>query len=197
MCFSNSDKTEGRIHCAIGFIIYFRTFLYIFLSFFLSLMTHSAASKNETSKYNKVFRKECFVDKFIVLKPWANVSRWQLFPPACVLKANYKWNVRKLAPSSRTKAVLYTFSEEETWAAAWQNQQNDVHPAKTQISLGVRPVWSEYSLCAQWIAKDPRFLHADSEVFAGHTCHFVGFVMLRLTCLFFKAFYRGYSVISC
>ena len=38
-----------------------------------------------------------------------------------------------------------------------------VCPAKTQISLGIRPVWSESSLCAQWVAKDPRFLHADSE----------------------------------
>ena len=38
-----------------------------------------------------------------------------------------------------------------------------VHPAKTQISLGICPVWSEYSPCAQWVAKDPRFLHADSD----------------------------------
>ena len=30
-------------------------------------------------------------------------------------------------------------------------------------SLGIRPVWSESSLCAQWVAKDPRFLQADSE----------------------------------
>ena len=34
---------------------------------------------------------------------------------------------------------------------------------KTLISLGIRPVWSESSLCAQWVAKGPRFLHADSE----------------------------------
>ena len=33
--------------------------------------------------------------------------------------------------------------------------------AKTQISLGIHSVWSESSLCAQWVAKDPRFLHAD------------------------------------
>ena len=58
----------------------------------------------------------------------------------------------------------------------------------TQISLGIRPVWSESSLCAQRVAKDPSFLHADSENsyqtgrmprliwdFAGRTCHFVGF----------------------
>ena len=57
-----------------------------------------------------------------------------------------------------------------------------VRPAKTQISLGIRPVWSEFSLCAQWVGKDLSFLHADSEdsdqtgrtprliwVFAGHT----------------------------
>ena len=38
-----------------------------------------------------------------------------------------------------------------------------VRPAKTHISLGIRPVWSESSLCTQWVAKDPSFLHADSE----------------------------------
>ena len=38
-----------------------------------------------------------------------------------------------------------------------------VHPAKSQISLGICPVWSESSLCAQWVATDPSFLHADSE----------------------------------
>ena len=38
-----------------------------------------------------------------------------------------------------------------------------VCPAKTQISLGIRPVWSESYLYAQWVAKDPRFPHADGE----------------------------------
>ena len=65
-----------------------------------------------------------------------------------------------------------------------------VHPVKTQISLGICPVWSELLLCAQWVAKDPRFLHADSEdsdqtgwmhrliwVFAGRTL-----ILLVLTC---------------
>ena len=65
-----------------------------------------------------------------------------------------------------------------------------VRPAKTQISLGIRPVWSESSLCTQWVAKDPRFLHADSEdsdqtgrmprliwVFAGRTL-----ILLVLSC---------------
>ena len=71
-----------------------------------------------------------------------------------------------------------------------------VRPAKTEISLGIRPVWSESLLCAQWVAKDPKFLHADNEDWSvwadwanaqadlslrwAHT-HFVGFVMSRLT----------------
>ena len=38
-----------------------------------------------------------------------------------------------------------------------------VCPAKTQISLGIHPVWSESLLCTQWVAKDPSFFHADSE----------------------------------
>ena len=39
-----------------------------------------------------------------------------------------------------------------------------VRPAKTQISLCTRPVWSESALSAQWVAKDPSFLHAQSKV---------------------------------
>ena len=34
------------------------------------------------------------------------------------------------------------------WAATWQNQWSDCAPVKTQISLGIRPVWSESSLSA-------------------------------------------------
>ena len=73
-----------------------------------------------------------------------------------------------------------------------------VRPVRTQISLGIRPVWSESLLCALLVAKDPNFLHADSQnsdqtgwmprliwVFAGHTDHFVGFVVLQLILLFY------------
>ena len=69
-----------------------------------------------------------------------------------------------------------------------------VRPAKTQISLGIRPVWSESLLCAQWVAKDPKLsacrqrrlwsdwvdAQADLSLRWAHS-HFVGFVMSRLT----------------
>ena len=90
--------------------------------------------------------------------------------------------------SSCVSKVWHYLSRFMTKPTKWH-----VRPAKTQISLGIRPVWSESSLCAPWVAKDPSFLHADSEdsdqtgrmprliwVFAGRTCHFVGFVMRRL-----------------
>ena len=38
-----------------------------------------------------------------------------------------------------------------------------VRPAKSQISLGICPVWSESSPGAQWVGKDPSFLHADRK----------------------------------
>ena len=66
----------------------------------------------------------------------------------------------------------------------WQNQQNECAPSKDSDHLGIRQVWSESSLHAHWVAKDPRFLHADSEDwsdFAGRTHrHIVGFVMSQL-----------------
>ena len=60
-----------------------------------------------------------------------------------------------------------------------------VRPAKTQFSLGIRPVWSESSLYAQWVAKDQSFLHADSKWAEAQAdlslrwahSHFVCFVM--------------------
>ena len=36
---------------------------------------------------------------------------------------------------------------------------------------GIRPVWSESSQCAQWIAKDLTFLHADSEDWLDWAAH--------------------------
>ena len=105
----------------------------------------------------------------------------------------------KCEPTQYIKNIWTTKWENvssDMWATSWQNQQKwHVRPAKTQISLGIRPVWSESSLCAQWVAKDPSFQHADSEdsdqpgrmprliwVFAGRTYHFVGFVMRWLIC---------------
>ena len=94
------------------------------------------------------------------------------------------WNWSGLQVSLSANGIAY-LSRIMTKPTKWY-----MRPAKTQISLGIRPVWSESSLCAQWVAKDPRFLHADSEdsyqtvrmprlisVFDGRTCHFVGFVM--------------------
>ena len=61
--------------------------------------------------------------------------------------------------------------------------------------------WSESLLCPLWVAKDPIFLHADSEdsdqtgrmprliwVFAGRTCHFVRFVLCWHKCLLNTSF---------
>ena len=85
-----------------------------------------------------------------------------------------------------------------------------MRPAKTQISLGIHLVWSESSLCAQWAAKDPRFLHVDSEdsdqpgrmprliwVFAGRTVPLLvfswcgSFVFWHFAHILIMAFYES------
>ena len=40
-----------------------------------------------------------------------------------------------------------------------------VCPMKTQISLGIRPVWPKSSLCALWLAKDSNLLKANDVDF--------------------------------
>ena len=82
--------------------------------------------------------------------------------------------------SKRSDPVYESHKNKETEPRHDKTNKMSVRPAMTQISLGIRPVWSESSLCAQWVAKGPGFLHADSEeVFAGRTL-IVGFVMLWL-----------------
>ena len=73
-----------------------------------------------------------------------------------------------------------------------------VRPAKTQISLGFRPVWSESllsawgklgSLATYWVHSEDSDLTGRKPrliwVFAGRTCHFVGFVMRWLKRVWF------------
>ena len=83
-----------------------------------------------------------------------------------------------------------------------------VRPAKTQISLDIRPGWSESSLSA-WRQLGSLATHwAHSEVpgqtgrmprpiwvFAWRTCHFVGFVMRPLIILWSEAIYHYILVV--
>ena len=44
-----------------------------------------------------------------------------------------------------------------------KSNKNSVHNAKTHISLRIHPVWSESSLCAQQVTKEPSFQLADND----------------------------------
>ena len=59
------------------------------------------------------------------------------------------------------KPTKWLYAQRRLWSA-WALAQSD-----------------QFSLCAQWVAKEPSFLHADSEDSdqPGCTWHFVGFVM--------------------
>ena len=80
------------------------------------------------------------------------------------------------------------------WWMLWRDKPNkmSVHPAKTQISLGIGPVWSVFAVRMKkaWVFSNPLSASENSDqtrqmprliwVFAGCICHFVGFVMRRL-----------------
>ena len=91
-----------------------------------------------------------------------------------------------------------TYTQVYKWAHAWQNQQNHLCAQRRLGSAWASAQTDQFSLWAQYVAKDPRFLHVDSEdsdqtgqmprliwVFAGHTGHFDGFVIMWLK-LYFK-----------
>ena len=115
----------------------------------------------------------------------------------------HNWSVMlELVLNIKSLSTEWNYWPPDCWGRVIVNPNEPPHvktnkmsvcSAKTQISLDIRPVWSESSLCAQWVAKGPRFLHADSEDYDqtgrdaqadlslrwAHT-HFVGFVMSRL-----------------
>ena len=115
---------------------------------------------------------------------FGNSYKWAQI--ASVLQAALIWWIIKVCYANRRQYLTRLMTKPT---------KRHVRPAKTQISLGIRLVWSESSLCANWVAKDLSFFPTDSEgsdqtgrmprlrliwVLAGRTCHFVGFVVLWL-----------------
>ena len=74
--------------------------------------------------------------------------------------------------------IKMTFEHDKT-------NKMSVRSAKTQLSLGIRPVWSE-SLLSAWRNLGSLATQADLSLCWPNT-HFVAFVMSRLICFFDKA----------
>ena len=104
----------------------------------------------------------------------------------------------KSADSQRIVTCEFYNSHDNTFQTQCEPRHDktnkiSVRPAKTQISLGIRPVWSESSLCAEWVAKAPELsscgqrrhwsdwadAQADLSLRWAHS-HIVGFVMSQL-----------------
>ena len=92
--------------------------------------------------------------------------------------------------------LYFNINDFYIWAASWQNQRSDCAPSENSDQPGHPPSLIRVFACAQWVAKDPMFLHADSEDWSdwadvqadlslrwAHS-HFVGFVTRRLIYLF-------------
>ena len=122
---------------------------------------------------------------------WVCKLKWTFTPVCkwghCIKQSCHNWTVHPGATEHNMKENAFKPPHVKT-------NKTTVRSANTQISLGIRPVWSESLLCAHWVAKEPNFLPVDSEdsdqtgrmprliwVFAGRTFHFVGFVRSHFT----------------
>ena len=96
----------------------------------------------------------------VVMQAWH--CHWGHSPKPHTCYAVWRW--AQCLPITYTMCILLSshYISVHTWATSWQNQQNGMCAQQRLISLGIHPVWSESSLCAQCVAKDPSFLHADS-----------------------------------
>ena len=94
----------------------------------------------------------------------------------------YYWNLNIIIPIYKlkwytqyapcwNKVKKWPIRPKLNWARARQNQQNDVCSAKTQISLGIHPVWSVFtdctkksgSLATQWVHSKDWLDMADAQ----------------------------------
>ena len=89
-------------------------------------------------------------------------ASWSLFSEKNHPGIKHSYDIWHAAKNIGKKVNKVTIKK-QIWAAAWQNQQNDVHPSKTGISLGHPPSlirvfavhmkkhWTlNYLLSAQW-----------------------------------------------
>ena len=91
---------------------------------------------------------------------------------------------------------VYCFFQPHLNRSMTKPTKSPEHPANTQISLGIRLVWSVFAVRIKkhWVLSFP--LHAQRRLadqtgrisrliwaFAGRTCHFVYFVMMQVICI--------------
>ena len=72
----------------------------------------------------------------------------------------YKSNLRRFSGMKKNENRLERDKKNK------QTTKRYVCPERNKISMRIRPLWSEYSLCAIWVAKDPTCLLLDGEVFS-------------------------------
>ena len=93
-----------------------------------------------------------------------------------------------------------------------RDKTNKMTYLPSEVGLGICLVWSESSLGTLWVAKDPKLLQADSDhedfdqtgwmprlirAFARFKCHFVGFVVLLLSCFFAAPLHLSRAMRKC
>ena len=155
-----------------------------------------------TFGFTSIWMRQHYFSHFWTMEGWTIRGCMQLIP-VYIRRGRERWSPGHAdAPTesknatngklvSKVTVLIKEMSRLMTKPTKWH-----VRPAKTQISLGIRPVWSESSLSAWRKLRSLATHWAHSEdsdqtgwmprliwVFAGRTGHFVGFVTRRFKCL--------------
>ena len=121
---------------------------------------------------------QSFLDHFLqsfLFSSLSTISKWYF-------AEEFKWNhwrreeaphflpERSFLPTKGVHLVSWKYFSFQDFT--WKNRDRNIKVTALQSRkcqflqrhlCGIRLVWSESSLCAQWVAKDPSLLHADSE----------------------------------
>ena len=125
-----------HLFCTVDCIIYSSIMKVYQLSYMLPASWQTVQTQIKYCRFWHMFRVYSFyTGLYIKIFKKKKMHKWH------PLNENGLAQIERIVESTKHKRV-------NIWTAACQNQQNDVCPAKTQISLGIRPVWSESSLCA-------------------------------------------------
>ena len=96
-------------------------------------------------------------------QPKEEVSRSAIYAKKYIISINGILAFCSYVIMDSQKPILGWYYSSKTYIhAIWIHFFNKLL-RETQISLGIRPVWSESLLCVQWVAKGSVLLQADSE----------------------------------
>ena len=110
--------------------------------------------------WNQMLQTEKFQFRMSPLDTWKS-TKWQLSDT--VFELNHVFSYFPLGFEGRMWDLIVSVPDHCLSFYSWQTQQNDCPPSEHSEQPGHLPSLIRVLACTEWVAKDPSFLHANSE----------------------------------